>query len=250
MVDWALVEKVVNEARGVAVPVSSFEPGSTRLSSRSALLVENAIPEGSTWDGSERPVPVRVEATAGGAGNDGGRSLIARMLGLPAASYLDPAAALAERKSVFHRSWQFVCHVSDLPAPGTAIRFDCAGLSAVVLRGRDGGLHGYRNVCRHRGSRLVDGDAGTRARLLRRRPVALSVPRLELRRDGGARRACPSRSTTLHSSGRTWRCSPCTWAQWRGLVFVAFDNAASWTRRRYRRVRGRTRHGVCGDCVA
>jgi nitrite reductase/ring-hydroxylating ferredoxin subunit len=46
-------------------------------------------------------------------------------------------------------------------APGTAARFDCAGRSAVVLRTRAGDLHGFRNACRHRGTRLVEGDPHT-----------------------------------------------------------------------------------------
>jgi phenylpropionate dioxygenase-like ring-hydroxylating dioxygenase large terminal subunit len=58
-------------------------------------------------------------------------------------------------------SWQLVCHVSDLPSPGTAMRFDFGGQSALVLRRPDGGLAAFRNVCRHRGSRLVDGDVAT-----------------------------------------------------------------------------------------
>jgi nitrite reductase/ring-hydroxylating ferredoxin subunit len=83
------------------------------------------------------------------------------MRGLASRCYLEPATALTEREKIFDRSWQFVCHGSDLPAAGTAIRFDWAGRSAVVMRGRDGQLHGFRNSCRHRGSRLVDGDAHT-----------------------------------------------------------------------------------------
>jgi L,D-transpeptidase ErfK/SrfK len=73
IVDWALAEKVVNDARGVAVPVSGTGIDYDTFVA-SALLVENAIPEGSTWDGSERPVPVRgipapppVTAVAGGS---------------------------------------------------------------------------------------------------------------------------------------------------------------------------------------
>jgi phenylpropionate dioxygenase-like ring-hydroxylating dioxygenase large terminal subunit len=58
-------------------------------------------------------------------------------------------------------SWQLVCHASDLPSPGTAIRFDFGGQSALLLRRPDGGLAAFRNVCRHRGSRLVDGDVAT-----------------------------------------------------------------------------------------
>ena len=58
-------------------------------------------------------------------------------------------------------SWQLACHVSDLPAAGTALRFDFAGRTAVLLRGRDGEIRAFLNVCRHRGSRLVDGDPRT-----------------------------------------------------------------------------------------
>jgi phenylpropionate dioxygenase-like ring-hydroxylating dioxygenase large terminal subunit len=59
------------------------------------------------------------------------------------------------------QSWQFVCHESDLPAPGTAIRFDFCGRSALLLRRPDAAITGFANVCRHRGSRLVDGDVAT-----------------------------------------------------------------------------------------
>jgi L,D-transpeptidase ErfK/SrfK len=55
--DWGLVEKVVNDARGVAVPVS--RPGVTfETYISSARLVENRIPAGSNWDGTDNPVPV------------------------------------------------------------------------------------------------------------------------------------------------------------------------------------------------
>ena len=55
--DLALVEKVVNDARGIAVPVS--RPGVTFESFvASARQVENRIPAGSNWDGSDDPVPV------------------------------------------------------------------------------------------------------------------------------------------------------------------------------------------------
>lgn len=62
---------------------------------------------------------------------------------------------------VLLNSWQLACHLSDLPACGTAMRFDFAGRSAVVLRGKDGAIRAFLNVCRHRGSRIVDGDPHT-----------------------------------------------------------------------------------------
>jgi L,D-transpeptidase ErfK/SrfK len=62
-VDWTLVEQVVNAAKGVAVPVSQPAVGLDQFLA-SALLVENRIPAGATWDGSDRPVPIRDEAAA------------------------------------------------------------------------------------------------------------------------------------------------------------------------------------------
>jgi L,D-transpeptidase ErfK/SrfK len=71
VIDMALTERVVNEARGVAVPVSrhgvtveSFLAG--------ARLVENTVPAGSNWDGSDSeeaedsPKPVADTGARGG----------------------------------------------------------------------------------------------------------------------------------------------------------------------------------------
>jgi phenylpropionate dioxygenase-like ring-hydroxylating dioxygenase large terminal subunit len=80
---------------------------------------------------------------------------------LSGAAVTTDAAFAADVTEVLLPSWQFVCHESDLPAPGTAIRFDFCGRSALLLRGPDAAIRGFVNVCRHRGSRLVDGDAST-----------------------------------------------------------------------------------------
>jgi phenylpropionate dioxygenase-like ring-hydroxylating dioxygenase large terminal subunit len=82
-------------------------------------------------------------------------------IGLAAARYTTQAALADEYAHLLMPSWQFVCHESDLPARGTAMRFDFGGRSAVVVRTPDMRLSALVNVCRHRGSRLVDGDAAT-----------------------------------------------------------------------------------------
>jgi len=86
---------------------------------------------------------------------------VAPTRGLHGSRYTSPEIAAIEREQVLLNSWQLACHVSDLPAPGTALRFDFAGRSAVVLRGKDGAIRAFLNVCRHRGSRIVDGDPHT-----------------------------------------------------------------------------------------
>ncbi|MFB7861009.1 aromatic ring-hydroxylating dioxygenase subunit alpha [Streptomyces sp. NPDC056069] len=74
---------------------------------------------------------------------------------LPARHYTDPALAAAETRQVFARSWQLVCHESDLPAPGARLAATVAGREVLAVRTEDGRLAAYLNVCRHRGTRLV-----------------------------------------------------------------------------------------------
>ncbi|MBF9069409.1 aromatic ring-hydroxylating oxygenase subunit alpha [Streptacidiphilus fuscans] len=74
---------------------------------------------------------------------------------LSAAYYTDPAIASAENDHVFARSWQLVCHESDLPGPGARLAAWAAGREVLVVRTEDGSLAAHLNVCRHRGTRLV-----------------------------------------------------------------------------------------------
>ncbi|WP_432585063.1 aromatic ring-hydroxylating dioxygenase subunit alpha [Streptomyces sp. HD1123-B1] len=74
---------------------------------------------------------------------------------LPARYYTDPDIATAETDRIFTRSWQLVCHESDLPGPGARLAATVAGRSVLVVRTTDGGLAAHLNVCRHRGTRLV-----------------------------------------------------------------------------------------------
>jgi L,D-transpeptidase ErfK/SrfK len=70
VLEWPLVEAIVNGAQGIAVPVS--QPAfalDTYLAA--ARLVENALPDGSTWDGSDRPIPIRSNPLDPVASTDG-----------------------------------------------------------------------------------------------------------------------------------------------------------------------------------
>ncbi|MDQ3075454.1 MAG: aromatic ring-hydroxylating dioxygenase subunit alpha, partial [Pseudomonadota bacterium] len=68
---------------------------------------------------------------------------------------------LAAEKSAFLRAApQVVCHLSDVAEPGDWRSLDYLGESVIVIRGDDGAVRAFTNVCRHRGSRLVDGSGG------------------------------------------------------------------------------------------
>jgi phenylpropionate dioxygenase-like ring-hydroxylating dioxygenase large terminal subunit len=76
---------------------------------------------------------------------------------LPAWIYSDPGFFELERERVFRAAWQVVCHINDIPEPGDAHTFDFLDERVVSLRGDDGQVRSFHNVCRHRAARLVDG---------------------------------------------------------------------------------------------
>ena len=79
---------------------------------------------------------------------------------LPAWTYRDPEFFALERERIFASSWQIVCHESDVPNAGDWHALEYLGESVIVVRGSEGRLRAFANVCRHRGSRLVDGSNG------------------------------------------------------------------------------------------
>lgn len=81
--------------------------------------------------------------------------------GLPGWTYHSPALFALERERVFLTHWQLAGHVCDVPAPGDWLAFDLLGERAVVMRGQDGVVRAFHNLCRHRGARVVDGAQGT-----------------------------------------------------------------------------------------
>jgi phenylpropionate dioxygenase-like ring-hydroxylating dioxygenase large terminal subunit len=86
-------------------------------------------------------------------------------LSLPGWVYRDPEYFQVEMARLIRPSWQIVCHANDIPAPGDWRTLDLLGESVIVIRGAEGKARAFFNVCRHRGSRLVDGEAGCAKRL-------------------------------------------------------------------------------------
>ena len=80
--------------------------------------------------------------------------------GLPAWIYRDPEFFELEKQHIFRTSWHLVCHQNDIPATGDYHTFEILGESVVAVRGDDGQIRSFHNVCRHRASRLLDGPKG------------------------------------------------------------------------------------------
>jgi carnitine monooxygenase subunit len=137
-------------------------------------------------------------------------------LSLPGWVYHDPEFFSVEMARVIRPAWQIVCHANELDRPGAWRTLDLLGTGVIVIRGDDGAVRAFANLCRHRGSRLVDGEAGCARRL-----------------------TCPYHAWTYAADGRLigvphradypdlrleeWGLVPVEMELWRGFVFVRLE---------------------------
>lgn len=76
---------------------------------------------------------------------------------LPPRLYRDERLLDAESELIFERTWQLAGHVSALPRPGGYLTAQAGSQPVLVVRDETHRLRAYRNVCRHRASRLLSG---------------------------------------------------------------------------------------------
>ena len=80
---------------------------------------------------------------------------------LSARYYISPEIYDREREAIFYRSWIYAGHVEELREPGSFITVPVIDQNVAVIRGKDGRLRAFYNVCQHRAHELLRGRGRT-----------------------------------------------------------------------------------------
>jgi len=137
--------------------------------------------------------------------------------GLPGWAYFSQELFELECETLFKTHWQFVCHVNEAADIGAYVTFDVAGERAMVIRGHDGILRAFHNLCRHRGSRIVP-----EARGVCNKAMVCPYHGWAYNLDGGLR-GIANRDSFPPMQAEKWGLKPLEMEIWNGLVFIRFQ---------------------------
>ena len=140
-------------------------------------------------------------------------------ISLPGWLYHDAEFFAAEQRAFLRAAPQVVCHESEIAEPGEWRSMEYLGESVIVIRGDDCEVRAFANVCRHRGSRLVDGTGGC-ARVLTCPYHAWSYAR------DGRLVGVPHRSDYPGLRTEELGLVPLALERWHGFLFVTLEAGA------------------------
>ena len=142
-----------------------------------------------------------------------------RGLTLPASWYSDPEILRLEDERIFRRSWQYAGVGTAVAEPGAFFTCRVGGVPVVVVRGRDGELRAFVNVCRHRGHEVAQGCG---------RRETLQCPYHAWTYDlDGSLRSAPRSEREPGFDTAEWGLLPVLVDTWGPLVLVNLDLAAA-----------------------
>ncbi len=143
---------------------------------------------------------------------------------LPQALHLDPDVYQLELERIWRANWLFAAHTAELRHAGDRAVFDVGDDSALVVRGEDGQLRAFHNVCRHRGSRLVDTEIASFAPAVAARDPFIRCPyhQWAYRLDGSLAACGGMDRMEGFDTGAHGLC-PVECAEIGGLIFVRFE---------------------------
>ena len=136
--------------------------------------------------------------------------------GLPSWTYFNQELFELESEELFRKHWQIACHSSDIPRKGNYITFDIVGERALIIRVQEDKIRAFHNVCRHRGSRVVDSIEGNCKKV-----ITCPFHGWTYNLDGSLRGAANSKNFPKLDSEK-WGLKPLEMEIWNGFVFVRF----------------------------
>jgi len=74
--------------------------------------------------------------------------------------FVSPEIFAGEQEKIFSRQWVLVGHQRQIAEAGDYFTAEVAGENLVIVRDKRGATRGFYNVCRHRGSRLIENRNG------------------------------------------------------------------------------------------
>lgn len=78
--------------------------------------------------------------------------------GLPNEAFVSPDFLALENRTLFRRNWVFAGRRSEVPNPGDIKMVEVAGQPLILVRGKDGEVRVFHNVCPHRGAQIITED--------------------------------------------------------------------------------------------
>src|SRR5216683_986861 len=90
---------------------------------------------------------------------DGGAPL-AEAFTIPAPWYVDARIAELEKQTVFGQTWQMIGRTDQVEKPGQFVTAEVAAEPIIAVRGNDGTLRAFYNVCRHHAAAVVTEPCG------------------------------------------------------------------------------------------
>ncbi|MGA7923526.1 MAG: aromatic ring-hydroxylating dioxygenase subunit alpha [Thermoplasmata archaeon] len=138
---------------------------------------------------------------------------------LPGPFFSEPSVWDREFERIFVPSWHLIGREDELPKPGDFLTTDVAGSGVMIVRNGEGRLRAFHNVCRHRGTRILDADAGSG---LRRFLCPYHAWTYDL---DGRLKGTPHMADAAHFDRDEYGLHPVRLETWRGFMFVTLDES-------------------------
>jgi len=169
-------------------------------------------------DVTRRRAPVTLRATASPPIDPSALQAVLAPLpesrALPADAYVSDEVFLWEMEHFFERSWVCVGRARDLAESGHRAAYRVGSEGILLVRDEAGDLHGFFNVCRHRGHELLEAGSSATGRVIKC-PYHAWVYGLDGKLRGAPRFGHLPESDPVHEG-----LVPARVADWRGWAFV------------------------------